>query len=406
MIERTQQHVFIDIIKPNNVLVHAGANILTFPSDPVSFLNVNPVPTTTNLSIYLVSGTLSEDMTSDNRTKYDLSAAGDLFYIKIVNGIPTVVANGTSIFMKIGGTGTLWIYFLHVAIRKAVVFVMVATLRAVISAIPYPAFNNSSNIFINELSSYSSTGIYQQAVLKTILILSNEDVYDISADNQTFYSVHFSGYLDFSVHIIHVSLTGIVSKVNGGTLDNSAVDIWACFRNCSNIFSKIKFSLSFEPMTLIHLNLSFVENFHGLVDFQAWPMLGATFVKNNSFFVIDQVALTLQEPGVYLPGLVIFASSAPDVAYVETTTGVVTLLKNHYEAVYLTVQAVSNHTLFFNTSFTANLEPDVGDIDMGNLPLFTPVRLSVDGCVIFIVYFLPYSFHLLLLIPFRCCLCF
>lgn len=359
VVEHTTNHVFVDIRSPTSVFVDY-ISTLTFPSDPVSQLFTDSVPTNTQLRVYLkLDSNITQDMSNDPRTQYDVSGAGDLFYIKNNSNNDTAIfVNNTSTLKNIGGSASLDIYFTHLSMHKTIFFDIVVSLPNISLLVnPLPVFNGSQQIDLKQLAMYSETGVYQKGVLRLILPLSNNDFRDISLEPQTI-------FFTFPANtIIQITSDLNVSKAINGLV--GTVDIIAQYYNLT---VKIPFLVTSTKLLLVKLiNYDYANEVNDLVSTYTRPSLGAIFFDGINFIEYPTLfSLSPNEtPGIYLPGLVTFHSSVPTVAFVDAQSGVVTLLANYFTVINLTVTSTSNASLFLFTSFTVNLAPGVGDIDMG-----------------------------------------
>jgi hypothetical protein len=123
----------------------------------------------------------------------------------------------------IPGTGALRVRFSHVNLTTAVDIKLITVVGSTIVAHPYPPFPGSTTIIHNTLSPYADTGVHEEAVLETLLTLSDKSIRDITTDPLTTYTFQDPGIsgtpTNFST-LLTVTVTGndafVARKPDGG----------------------------------------------------------------------------------------------------------------------------------------------------------------------------------------------
>jgi hypothetical protein len=123
------------------------------------------------------------------------------------------------------------------------------------------------------------------------------------------------------------------------------------------------------------LALSFPSTLHGLIGMKAGVMFGITLSDGT---IWTAIALFDSAGHIVLPGLVSFSVSNTNVATVDSATGVVTLLDNNFELNVLRITSLDSAGQHVDFAFATNLDPDVGDIDLGE-PLGLPLASMLVG---------------------------
>ena len=329
------------------------------------------MPTAAVLSASLVYGGSipNRDMTLDNRTRFDLSGANNLFTVQTIGGYPTIVPNQTA---TSGGIGIVRVYWTSGAAVSATLTIQIVwALFVTLSASPYPTFAGSTAMVATQLAPYANTGVYQQAVMAVTLTLSDASTRTVSADANLAYNITIAGAPQTpSTNIVTITAGGIVAVVgSGGML--GPVDIYASLYGQTSP-APFRITSVAQPVRLIALqNLVFVSTLVGLVGTQSRPTVGALFSDGTRYPSVFSSSVGVV-PGVNLPNLVSVVSSLAGVASANTSTGITTLYQNYPTLLTLSVTGTVNTSVVVTSQFAANLDPEVGDIDLGNaagLPL-------------------------------------
>ena len=333
----TNVTVTVDLPDPSHIEISLNATRITPPGSLASQVGVT---TTASLQAFLVypDGT-RVDFSTDSRLQLDLTQANGL--------ITTLVSNDGMIIMATGGVGSIGIATVTVSVTGHTVTTqfnisVVDYSSLFMYATPYPIYNGSDTITVNQLHQIANTGIYQQALLQMIMILTDNSTTELIIP--PFYESRSDS----------VSVSG--NRVTGRSPGRATIT--GFFGDQSTI---IELAVTDTPIVItqfieLTLNtdtLSGIENIHTV-------QLQVSAVFNDSTIFNE----LLSNNRALYPGLLAFTSSVPSAASVSEFTGVVTLRNNYHELVTVTVQtALSTAMEIFR--FACNLVADVGDIDLG-----------------------------------------
>ena len=327
--------VVIDLPDPSHIEVSLDDNRITAPG---SLANLAGIATSTSLQVFLVypDGTRI-NFSTDDRLQLNLTQANDLINTSISSNRVTIMAarsNGIAIVIVSVSGHTVTTQF-NISIVDYSSLYMYAT--------PYPIYNGSDTIRVSQLYQIANTGIYQQASLQMLMILT---------DNSTITLI-----LPF-----YISENDTVLVVNGNRasgMSQGRATIRGIFGDQS---TTIELAVSDTPVVITRFTEFTLgtDTLSGIKDIHTTQLqVGAVFNDSTVY-----TALLSNNEALY-PGLLAFTSSVPSVALVNVFTGVVTLRNNYYDLVTVTVQsALSTAMEMFR--FACNLIAEVGDADLGS----------------------------------------
>ena len=240
----------------------------------------------------------------------------------------------------------------------------VVDLDAGVQAYPNPTTTTMNTILLELLG---DSGYRQQARIVTEAILSDSST--IEANNAV-YSPQVTDRLDISSDGVVTPLPGVLGgtmvAVSAGLLtargSNIVIDISAISIDVAEVLS-----IAVEDTGYIRADISFTDG----------TVLNDVLEFNSA-----------------LSDLLTFSIDPPSVAEVNTTTWILTVIDNHYDLVTLTVASTADFSIANSLSFTANLEPAVGEVDLGRVEgapqppvevgeeITVDVRINVDGASI------------------------
>ena len=279
------------------------------------------------------------DISTDSRLQLDLSQANSLITTSISNDTVIIRANGDVRFI---GIATVIVRVTGHTVTTQFNISVVDYSSLFMYATPYPVYNGSNAIRINQLHQIANTGIYQQALLHMVMILT---------DNSTTAELVFPFY-ESEDDFISVGGNRVTAISQGratirGNFVNQFTTIEMVVTNTAVVI------IRFIEFTLGTDTLSGIRNIH-----TAQLRVSAMF---NDSTIYNEL---LSGNRALYPGLVAFTSSVPTAASVNQFTGVLTLRSNHHDFVEVTVQTVLS-TASATFSFACNLLAKVGDIDIG-----------------------------------------
>ena len=229
-------------------------------------------------------------------------------------------------------------------ISESIMVNVVQNVAISLSAHPYPLYNGSYGRNESNLSQISTTGKYQQAILRVWLILPNGSKYDVT--NQVSFSMSPNSVLIISNN------TDKVVRVNGD-IENANVNITAQF---NSLYSSITIQVTSQPVELESIdNVNFEFEFRGV--------RGSTRFVDVSVTLGDNTVLlsTYDEGNSLYPGLLSFNLTDNTSASIEGN--IVTLLGNSLMQNYITAFA---NNLSRRAMFWGKLEAGLHDVDLGN----------------------------------------
>ena len=281
------------------------------------------------------------DYTTDGRLQLDLTQANGL--------ITTSVSNDAVIIMAAAGVGSNGIATVLVSVTGHTVTAqfnisVVDYSSLFMYATPYPAYNGSNTIRVNQLHQIANTGIYQQALLQMLMILTDNSTVQLNA-LLLFYE---SG----NVSVLPVS----GNRVTG--MSPGRATIRGLFGSQSTVIELAVTDIPIIITQFIEFTLG-TDTLSGVTDIYRVQLQVSAMFNDSTIFN----ELLSNDRALY-PGLLGFTSSVPSAALVNDFTGVVTLRDNYHDFVTVTVQtALSTATETF--MFACNVVAEVGDIDLG-----------------------------------------
>ena len=216
---------------------------------------------------------------------------------------------------------------------------------------PYPVFPDSEAISIVSSQMFPRTDIRQNSLLDTTLNLSNGET--ISITGNASYTLDKQNLATIDGSILQPLDTGILVITAAFPhyplfYTNKSIEI------LDNDLSTMEFAIQPE--------VSALDTLQGGINSQV------NFIGNAIFTDMSGVQILFPElfsNGVAaLPGFLTFQSDDPSTISIDGTTGVARLLKNSIEN--MVVITATGGTDTYSTSVYANLEPELGDVDIGS----------------------------------------
>ena len=335
----TNVTVTVDLPDPSHIQISLNTTRIT----PFNGLARHAgVATKASLQAFLVyPDDTRVDFSTDRRLQLDLTQANDL--------ITTSVSNDAVIIMSSGGVGiaTVIVSVTGHTVTTQFNISVVDYSYLFMYATPYPPYNGSDTIRVNQLHQIANTGIYQQALLQMLMILTDNSTTEITNSVYSFYESNN----------VSVSVTG--NRVTGRLPGRATIT--GFFIN-SHLSTVIELAVTNTPIVITQFieftlgtdTLSGTKDTHR-VQLQVSAMFNDSTIHNE----------LLSNNRALYPGLLAFTSSVPSSASVSNFTGVVTLLDNYHDFVTITVQTALS-TAMETFTFACNLvAAEVGDIDLG-----------------------------------------
>ena len=218
---------------------------------------------------------------------------------------------------------------------------------------PYPEFPGSEVISIVSSQLFPRTTIRQNFLLDTTLDLSNGDTISITGDASYTLDIQSLATIDGSMvqPLIAGDLVIITSFPQPPLLPlfytNKSLEI------LDTELSTMEFAVQPEISTL--------DTLQGLVNSQVNFVGNATFTDTSGVEILFPELFT---NGVAaLPGFITFLSDDPTTISINPDTGVASLIRNSVDSMVILSADDGDNT--YTTSVYANLEPELGDVDVG-----------------------------------------
>jgi hypothetical protein len=312
----------------------------------------------------------------------------DLFQVVVddITGEAVVVVNDPELI----GNAVLYVSNPTVAPDAATIEVEVRVLDAVkltLRASPYPAFAGSSETAAEVLSLIGQSEEYQNALLHADIELSDGSIVDVSLEQGIRFQPIPAGVIQAGSSTPGRP-TNLLSAFAGA--NEGEVALYAEFNGVQTLKPLMVRTADDRVLPTELHELSFAgllegqdgeqSTFAGVAGSKITPMFGAAFSDGTVYGPDD---LKNGDGEVY-PGVAKFAvgpGSAEHIT-VDGSTGEVTLLGNHHETVSVRAGvAGAKSSLTEQIWFAANLEPTVGDVDLGQRSGL-PIPSSEVGAVV------------------------
>ena len=297
------------------------------------------------------------DMSSDPRTVFDLSLSDGFFTVdRVKNNLPVINANTLGKF----GKKDLVVRFTHFTISGSVKVNIVKFVSFALHAKPYPPFPGSP--LINSLSRVADTSSHEMASLELFMVMSDGIDFDVTRHELSSFSSLSAdvivGQSDANRVTVRPGVTSrVIAVLEGRFRDVGKMDLVMYVENSAVNVTSIT-NLEISPLN--NQTLSGVEN-----SIVAQVQLSLTFSNARRLEQFYERSTAL------FPGLITLTSENNQVFTVDPTTGQVTLRRNYHQRLSLTA-AASLSMVTSSISVTCNLQPGIGDVDVGEergLPL-------------------------------------
>jgi hypothetical protein len=314
-------------------------------------------PTSVQIEVSLhFSDKVQSGLENDARTSYVVSAGAPF----AVDALGLVAANMAGIV----GSGTITVHFQGQNVTSIVSIEVTRFAVLEVTASPQPAYAGSTGVSLAMLSAIECTTPlkYQQAKLDVSMVLAN-GLEKVLAPSHTEFRIEASvpRMLQEFDRVVSVSKAGVlhVFAQFGSVESKSSVEMNV------NGDPAVAF-VTLDNMTLFNSGKTVTTLTGGQGIETAHVALGATLSDGRQYSALfDGTSAT---PA--LSGVVHFESMLPSKVSVDSVTGMVTLLDNHYEPIIVEARACENSKNRPSASIpiSANLRPVItGDVDLGYL---------------------------------------
>jgi hypothetical protein len=353
--------VTVSLPLPEGAAIDRVAPALAVQGDVASALDASPLPTTTGLRVRLLFAGYVQDVTADSRTRFDLSGSNGLFTVSMDGGVPRIVSNSDGRT----GQGVLRVTFEHVNVTAGVALTVVESTGVALAFRPFPAYSGSGSVAVETLRRIEQTNVWQEATLQATLSLSDGTTRDVSGDSNVAYRVYSSPVVSTPggpavEALVHVAGTRISRPLSAGILDVGTVYVDAGIGALASPRSSLTITSSSVNVTAL-TGLSFVSTLRGQAGNSARPAVGALLSDGRRLPQLVESSGAQAFPGLLTWSLL----QADGAAAVDPATGRVTLAANSYRPAMLRVQTVTGQAEPLEATFACNLDPVVGDVDLG-----------------------------------------
>ena len=240
----------------------------------------------------------------------------------------------------------------------------------VISASPYPVYESSDSKNIVELKQIASSGQYQQALIHVDAMLSNENVQDVSKNTDL---IVIPALIDTGIE------ANLIATDDGFVLEATSVDNSGTVTLSASLLSipsSVQYSIlvSTDSVKVSEIELQSLPNdtFNGV--------FGTTQQLLSTLVLEDGSVYTNLFMNIDLPNVVRFQQSSEQNAInINESMGVLTLIGNSHSLVSVSVIVIDDASVTASIEFNCNLEPSVGDIDVGNTITGPPISTQIVG---------------------------
>ena len=379
-------NVDVNFQDPTAVLLTLSSRQIAPRGDPAEAIGVSLSTELTVTLVYNISGReLRIDVTKDNRTILNLEIGGNLANFVATERAIIVSASGTGV-----GQVEMSIKFAHVQTSSRVAIDVIGTQELTSYASPHPAFNSSMNVNVTRLNPIGNSGEHQQARLNLILLLTNGTSIDISRDPRTRFEIAASQPAELAQNsFIKASIAGYHVVSVQWRKEKGQLSINASFMGLSS--HVLTLEVESAPVTVTAVEIAMPPNFTltGLRDRSTLQL-----VVDLDFSDSSKIIGLFSSENLTMFDLVLFSTQDTAEISLNETSGLVTLQDNSLQDVRVSVYAVNSPSLRDSFTFTCNLDPGVGDVDIGDVtgvPLkpvqvgdsfVAPVRINSGGLVL------------------------
>ena len=348
---------------PAQFLLGSNETVLSAPgSVESSGVGISSVASITVIAVYPSGAT--QDLSGDTRTVYSVPQGLTL----------TKVGNVT--LVQVSAIASPGIYWVNVSFAqftgvKQVLNVTVVNVKSIsMSAFPYPPYYGSSYSPITTLSLISGTRVRQKALLVTTATLTNGASRDISH----LPTLRFQNSTSFG-NLNALDITNSVLSVTGTSLSGLVFLSASLSASLSAPqSSSLVIAVSSTPVLVTAIAIEpFPSNlFTGVKGTTYQTVVNVTFSDNTTY---ERLALSNQ----ILPNLITFSASPSSAITIDPTTGVAMLVGNYlYPATVRATAVQAGASISGTLDVLCNLQPGVGDIDLGDV-VGVPIATQTVG---------------------------
>ena len=352
-------NVDVNFKEPVAVLVSSTSRQITPCGDPAEAIGVPLSIEITVILVYNVSGREQRvDVSRDRRTIYNLETGSNLANFTERASTVLISASGSGF-----GQVAMSITFTHVKASSLVAVDVVGAQELRFYASLYPAYNSSVNVNVTHLNPIGNSGVHQKARLNLIFVLSNGTESDVTRHAGARYEITSAQPSELAQKsFIEASSDGYHVVSVQWRSGRGQVSISASFMGVSS--HVLTLHVEPTPLTVTSVEFAMRPNLtlSGLKD-TATLQLSVNLEFNDS----SKLAGLFTSENTTLYGLVAFSTRDTTKVSVNETSGLVTLKGNSPQEVRVTATAVQSPSQTATFAFACNLDPDVGDVDIGDV---------------------------------------
>lgn len=342
---------------PTSATISGIPSRLVPASDPAASAGQSS-STTITVRLAFESGS-PRDMTLDRRTVYDDSQAAGVFEVD--------TSSSTSVTVRAlkAGQAPLRVTFSNAAyanISTTVTVTVTASRRLTLAVSPLPSYPGSTGVSKTTLSAYAGSNppLFQSAQLTaTLELLDGLQISNAAVQSGTTYAIYDDqGQLNTQDNVLRLAASRTLTGVAAGE-----AAVYGTFVGLRSE-SPLNMTVAAQPITVAQIDSVSLQGglttLSGVVNQTTVQTLVAVTWSDGT----AHTALFDNNGNAAVPGLVSFSSSSSSVASVTGASGRVTLRANNQDAVTVTA-ALAASALTGSVSFACNLQPAVGDMDVG-----------------------------------------
>lgn len=382
----SRANVDVNFQEPIAVLLTLSSRQITPRGDPAGAIGVPMSTELIVILVYNISGREHRiDVTNDSSTVFNLDIGANLADVVVTERAIVVSASGAGF-----GQVEMSIKFTHVQMSGRVAIDVIGVQELTTYASPHPAFNLSRNVNLTQLNPIGNSGEHQQARLNLILDLTNGTSIDISRDLRTRFEIVASQPAELAQNsLIKVSNTGFHVVSVQWRREKGQLSVNASFMGLSS--HVLTLEIESTPVTITAVEIAIPPNFTltGLRNRSTLQL-----VVNLDFSDSSRIVGLFSSENLTMFDLVLFIAQDTTKISLNETSGLVTLQANSPQDVRVSVYVIQSPSLRDAFTFACNLDPDVGDVDIGDVtgvPLkpvqvgesfVAPVRINSGGLVL------------------------
>ena len=324
---------------PIGLFVNLLSPRITFAGDRATF---GGIPTASSLSVTLIYPAGQERVvTTDARTLYTLAEGQDLVTLSTSESQEITITPNVST----NSVGMVTISITYGNVVSANVSITVVRYQGLqMFASPYPPYPGSETIMKTTLFQIEGTSVFQQAALSLYAILTDNSTTPVEL--AFFQSSSPALTISFG-SIVSVTAAGVYNVQGRFVTDTADLELTASSS-----------AVSIESIQNISVGTG-ANSLRGVSGQTEQLYLTVSFSDQTLYLNFIPEATSI------FSTLLSLSSDTPTAATVNPVSGRVTLRTNYPSRVTVTASSRSNNSVQAQISFACNLDPEVGDVDLG-----------------------------------------